>query len=1212
MKKNNTSGTILNQKSPNIFFPRIKNIARIFLFTGVFCFISLMVFAQNVKVTINKQNVRLEVVMNEIESQSNYLFIYGKEINTNLPVTIKVKQQPLSQVLNSIFKDKNISYRLEGNHIILSRKKTEPTEKTTISITASSRIRITGNVAEVSGQPIVGANIVEAGTANRTFTNANGDFTLYVANNATINISSIGFLEQRIPIEGKNKFTVVLQENTNALDEFVVTGYQIMNKKDVVGSLTTVKMQDIYMPNYPTIDKMLQGMVPGMIVTNSSSRAGSSPSIQIRGASTLLGDSSPLWVVDGIIQEDPIKINVTTAMTTNLKEIIGNQVSWLNPMDIESITVLKDASATAIYGSKASNGVIVVTTKKITGQGRVRVNYNGSLTVNTRPNYGMFNLMNSQERIQFSDEVFGSGVPYSSLPYLDYNTYEGTKRLFIEGYITEEEFKRKRTLFETTNTDWFDLLTRTGYTQNNSLSLTGGTEKLALSASLAYTKQQGQEIGNDANRYSGRIAGNFIFNPKMRLNLAITGAFNKNSNFGTGVNPIGFATNTSRSIPAYDESGNLAYYQKISDYGYNKIQQSLSYNILNERDNSGSVTENTHLAITGDFKWDLTPWLSYNFTGGYNNVSNFMSSYMSEQTNYIANTYRGYDYGAALPDSEYFKAAILPFGGEYLTNEASQRSYNIQNKLNLGWNFENKSRLNILVAQELRSGTNISTGNTLWGFSKERGETLIRPTLPSDLVPTAGATFTYTGYGILDQLYNGRWARSNQTNNFMSLFATASYSFADRYVLYSSLRNDASNRFGQDVNKRFDPTYSIGASWRVSEENFVKKIAPQLTQFNLRVTYGIQGNALTNQSPDLLLFKGSKRAVFNQYYSEISKIPNPNLSWERTTNWNFGADIVLFKKYSATIDYYQRKSNAVLTQDIPYEFGIATTKMNGGFIYNRGIEGTFAFSPLNTKNTGFSISVNASRNWNTTGPVASAPNLSQYLSGRSEAVMKEGYPLSAFWSYSFAGLDPSNGNAQFNLFDTDQTLAKKDNTSFLVYSGESTPSVTGGMNLNFRYKSFSLGSSFTMIVGSKTRLPSPYANFTSGYKLPTATMNVSRDLLNRWKQPGDELITDIPSINPYNITLVSAPNGSSGTLIQFWESSDVRVVNASFLRCRDINLSWRLNQNTLRYLRVSNLSVTGSMNNLFVIGSDRFNGMDPELKNSVMPKSFSLGLACSL
>lgn len=1201
MKKNNTSGTLLNEK-----------LAKISLFTGVFCFISLMVFAQNVRVTINKQNVRLEVVMNEIEKQTNHLFMYGKEINTNLTVTIKAEKQPLYLVLNSIFKDKDISYTLEGNHIILSKKKIENTGKSGVSITFDQKKRITGKVTGASGQPIIGANILEVGTTNRTFTNAAGDFSLNVGNNATIKISSIGFLEQNLSVAKENKFSIILQENTNALDEFVVTGYQKVNKRDIVGALTEVKMDDIYMPNYPTIDKMLQGMVPGMIVTNNSSRAGSSPSIQIRGTSTLLGDSSPLWVVDGIIQEDPIKISASTAMSTNLKEIIGNQVSWLNPMDIESITVLKDASATAIYGSKASNGVIVVTTKKITGQERVRVNYNGSLTVNTQPNYGMFNLMNSQERVQFSDEVFASGVPYTSLPYLDYNTYEGNKRLFIEGYITEDEYKNKRTLFETTNTDWFDLLTRTGYTQNHSLSITGGSEKMSLYSSLAYANQQGQEIGNDAKRYTGRIAGDFIFNPKMKLNISITGAYNKNLNFGTGVNPMGYATSTSRAIPAYDESGSLAYYQAISNYNYNKIQQSLSYNIINERDNSNSITENTRIAMTADFRWILTPWLTYNFTGGYNNASNFMSSYASEQTNYIANAYRGYDFGSVLPDSEYFKAAILPFGGEFLTNDASQKSYNIQNKLALAWNFKNKSRLNILLAQELRSGTDVSTANTVWGFSKERGEALIRPTLPSELVPTAGALFSYTGYGTLDQLYNGRWARVNQTNNFMSFFATASYSFADRYVLSSSVRNDVSNRFGQDVNKRFDPTYSIGASWRVSEEALVKKLIPQLTQFNLRATYGIQGNALTNESPDLLLNRQTKKAVFNQYFSTIKKIPNPNLSWERTTNWNFGADVVLFKKYSITVDYYRRKSNAVLSQDIPYEFGIATTNVNGGIIYNRGIEGSIAFSPYNTKNTGFSISLNASRNWNTTGPVLSAPNLAQYLTGRSGFVMKDGYPLSAFWSYSFAGLNPSNGNAMFNLFDTAPEIAKKDLTSFLVYSGESTPSVTGGMNLNFRYKSFSLGSSFAMIVGSKTRLASPYANFTNGYKLPTSVLNVSRDLLNRWKQTGDELITDIPSINPYNTTLVSLPNGGSGSLIQFWESSDARVVNSSFLRCRDIHLSWRFSQNTLRHLGVSNLSITGSMNNLFVIGSSRFNGMDPELKNSVMPKSFSLGIACSL
>ena len=1199
----------------NMFFNNflfIKKSIFTLLFTALLSVTYTAIFAQQGVVTITKQNVRLVEVLNEIESQTSYLFMYNNEVKTDVKVSIKVKKQPVSTLLNTLFKDKNIVYSFKGNHIVLTKKEEDGGQKTN---DVKKQVKgISGVVSEISGQPIVGANIIEIGTTNQTKTDERGRFSLIVDAKSTIRVSFIGFLTKSVPISNGTSFIVTLIEDTKLLDEMVVVGYQKVNKKDVVGSLQTIKMDDIYMPNYNTIDKMLQGIAPGMIVTNSSSRAGTSPSIQIRGTSTLLGDASPLWVVDGIIQEDPIKINAVTTMSDDMKNIIGNQVSWLNPQDVETITILKDASATAIYGSKASNGVIVVTTKQAKGGDRITINYNASTTINSKPNYSDFNLMNSQERVKFSDEAFASGVPYYSVPFQDKYTYEGAKRLFIEGDLTGDQFAAKRSFFETANTDWFDLLTRNGLNQNHNLSFSGGSSKMSFTASLGYSNEQGQEIGNDSERYTGRIAVNFQLSPKLKLNLSITGGRVANLGFGNGVNPIGYATQTSRAIPAFDEFGNPAYYQKTSNYAFNKIQPSLSYNFINERDNSATNTESMRIASNADLNWTILPWLSYNFTGGYSHSSNTMSSYMSEQTYYIASAYRGYDYNSVLPGSDYFKAAQLPFGGEYFTNDAIQTSYNLQNKLAMNWTFNQKNRLNILVGQELRSGTNSSTANTVWGYSAERGEAIISPTLPNNLVPTAGVSFAYTGYGILDQLYSNKWKRLNQTNNFMSVFATASYSIANKYVFNASIRNDFSNRFGQDVNARLDPTYSIGASWNVAEEKFIKKNIPQISQFNLRTTYGIQGNALTNESPELSLIKQTLKPVFNQYFSIIGNIPNPNLSWERTSNWNFGADLLLFKKIGVVFDYYSRKSNAIFSQNIPYEFGVAATKMNGGIIYNRGLEGSLSFSAVNTINTGFSISINASKNWNKTGAIIGTTTLANYLGGRGGAILKEGYPVNAFWSYSFAGLNPTNGIPTFNLLNTDKDVAIADPSSFLVYSGANTPSVTGGLSMNFRYKSFSINTGFAMILGAKTRLANPYANFINGFTLPNAESNINRLLLNRWKAPGDELTTNIPSLNAQNTQVITLPNGfiSPSKLVDLWATSDAQVVDASFLRSRNIDLSWRLNKRVIDRLKFKSLTITASANNLFVIASKRFNGMDPELKNSVMPKAFSLGFSIGI
>lgn len=268
--------------------------------------------------------------------------------------------------------------------------------------------------------------------------------------------------------------TIILEPEEAQLDEVVVTGYQSINRRDMVGSYTTVKAADIMMPAYNSIDQMLQGKIPGMVVVNSSSRIGSSPKITIRGTSTIFGNTDPLWVVDGIIQPDPLPIDASSAVTEDMKNLIGNQISWLNPADIETITVLKDASATAIYGSKASNGVIVITTKKGSAE-RTSIRYSTNLSFRARPNYGMFNFMNSKERIQFSKEAYDAGIRYQSDPLPQIYTYEGLMAMYNNRQISEENFMKQMEYLETCNTDWFDILCRNSVSHSHNLSITGGS-----------------------------------------------------------------------------------------------------------------------------------------------------------------------------------------------------------------------------------------------------------------------------------------------------------------------------------------------------------------------------------------------------------------------------------------------------------------------------------------------------------------------------------------------------------------------------------------------------------------------------------------------------------------------------------------------------------------------------------------------------------------
>ena len=263
-----------------------------------------------------------------------------------------------------------------------------------------------------------------------------------------------------------------MKTDASQLEEVTVvsTGYNSLPRKDMVGAYTTVKAEDIMMPAYNSIDQMLQGKIPGMVVVNSSSRIGSTPKITIRGTSTIFGNTDPLWVVDGIIQPDPLPIDASSAITQDMRNLIGNQISWLNPSDIETITVLKDASATAIYGSKASNGVIVITTKKGSAE-RTSIRYSTNLSFRTRPNYGMFNYMNSKEQIQFSKEAYDAGVRYQSDPLPQIYTYEGLMAMYNNRLINEDDFMKQMKRLETCNTDWFDILCRNSFSHNHNLSI---------------------------------------------------------------------------------------------------------------------------------------------------------------------------------------------------------------------------------------------------------------------------------------------------------------------------------------------------------------------------------------------------------------------------------------------------------------------------------------------------------------------------------------------------------------------------------------------------------------------------------------------------------------------------------------------------------------------------------------------------------------------
>ena len=664
----------------------------------------------------------------------------------------------------------------------------------------------------------------------------------------------------------------------------------------------------------------IAGMLPGVNVTSGGNLPDNGQAMFVRGRGSFSGNNV-MYIVDGV-ERSP---------------------AFIGAEEVENITVLKDAAAIAIYGNRGADGVIVITTKKGSAE-RTSIRYSANFSVRQRPNYDLFDFMNSQERIQFSKEAYDAGVRYQGDPLPQIYTYEGLMAMFNKHMISEADFMKQMERLETVNTDWLDLLTRNSFSHSHNLSVSGGTQRVTYNASFGYSNSEGTEIGNSQNQFTTRLNVGVQFSKRIRASFNISGS-SRNSYGYSGVSPQSYALNTSRAVPAFEENGERAFYKQYYTYQLNK-----------------SLGNTFNVSANIDFQ--LLPWLNYQLVGSMAHSSNDSESYKGERTSYIETNYRGYGVGEAEPGSALYKAALLPFGGQLTNNNSNMTSLDMQHKLVASKTFNEIHRVNGMFGFEMRSSKTYGKGTNVWGYVPERGESLISPSLPEDIVPIGGTQSI--GWGALRGLFEGGWSSINNTSNYVSFFGTAAYSLKNRYVMNMNIRSDASNRFGQDKRKQFDPTYSFGFSWKIAEEKFIKDNVKWLDQLNLRATYGIQGNVVNSISPELIASYGGLLPGYNEYYTSIASLPNPYLKWERTKTWNLGLDMQIFRAVTMSLEYYGRRSNAIIEQDVPEEYGMGTLKLNGGIIVNHGLEWTMNITPIKTKDLVVSVGFNASKNWNKT------------------------------------------------------------------------------------------------------------------------------------------------------------------------------------------------------------------------------------------------------
>lgn len=993
------------------------------------------------QVSFKRDVLTLEEMLDEVSSQLKCDVFYSEdEFDGDRKVRLPRRQLSLDELLRVALPPK-YSYTIKDGAIVIS------------PVPGDTSRKVSGIVRDENGEALPGVTVLLKGTSTGVTTGPDGRYTLLIPGShpGTRLIFSFVGMETREVVVDREVIDVVMKLDVTKMEEVVITGYQVIDKKKLTSAVSTVKVKDVMIPGTMSIDQMLQGRVPDMLMMTNSGEVGVAPKIRIRGTSTLVGNREPLWVVDGIIVQDPVPIAPEELNDPDYINRIGNAIAGLNPRDIDRIDVLKDASATAIYGVKAANGVIVITTKK--GQiGRPVVNYDFSTTYRRRPRYTdrNINLMNSKQRVEFSKDLVEKHHIYSS--GVNLIGYEGLVANLYNGSINYDEFASEVTKLESMNTDWFDLLTEDVFSHQHTLSLSGGSEEIRYYSSIGYAIDNDVIKGNHYERYTAALNVDANVSPKIVASLNLNANIGKREYSEESVNPIDYIYNTSRTIPALDEQGRYVYYNR--QYGY---QQTFKYNILNELDHSYSHQDNSSVMLTANLRYKATDWLSMQAVFSYSTSNTEQENYLGEQTWYAASL-RKSNYGE-LPQKGDEVENTMPYGGELRKDYTRNNSYTARLQMDISKYFGKEEQHNISanLGYEVNSSKYVGFNRTDRGYYADRGKQFSTINLDD---------FPY----YKDWVQNNVPTISDNLTNMISGYISMSYSYKNYFTLNANTRIDGSNQFGSRSNEKLLPVWSVSGAYNISEHFDIDN--KWVNNLALRLSYGYQGNMLNGQSPEMIIKKEPFDTHYNELTSSVSIYPNPDLRWERTSSFNAGLDFSLFNNavQMNTSYYYKHTKDAFLTKKISSVNGRNEYVVNSGTINNQGFSIDATVSPISNENFRWTLSASYSKVFNemNTKPEDEQYELEDFLTGNA---LTKGNAVSTFWSYKFIGLHPQNGGPVFDdMQDRKQELmglSKYDTyTMVLTPSGQRDPKAQGSITSTFRYKSFRLNFILNYSFGS--------------------------------------------------------------------------------------------------------------------------------------------------
>ena len=1152
------------------------------------------------KVTISKNNASLKEILLEIQIQTNVDLVYSiRQLEKANKISINAKNSSLKSVLDQCFQNQPLEYALHNGSIVIKERTTKNTsENNTITQEFET---LKGNVIDAKGSPIAGATLTILDSDIKANSDKDGNFSVQIPTfkkSITLVCRYIGKKNRSIIVttDDLRNITIRMEDSEEEIHEVQVTGYQRIDKRLSTSEISTVMAADVLVPGMTSIDQALEGRIPDLVFTNNSGEVGSTGKIRVRGTSTLLGNREPLWVLDGFIMNDPVRVSNDELNDPDYINIVGNAIAGINPQDIERIDVLKDASATALYGTRAANGVVVVTTKK-GAIGPARFSFNHSTKLTERPRYSNrnINLMNSQERMLFGQDLVDLHYQFpNNMPQVG---YEGAMHRYFNGLLDYDSFLKEIKWYETVNTDWFDLLTHDAISLDNTLSVSGGNTNQRYYASVGYNPEQGVSIGTKSDRYTARINLDFTTKEKLRTNISVYGNTQKRNNLNAEIQAIDYAYNTTRTLPAFEDDGSLYYYSKVAYNGMNQGNRMFKYNVLNEINNSSNTYEGGSLGANINTRYTIIKGLDASISANYNSSTALQEQWWGEESNYIARL-KNAEY-EDVPRPGELGYSELPYGGILRTTNTRQEGYTLRSQVDYNTSFgsENQHLFNAMGGFELNGNTNKSIDDENRGFVKSRGLQFI------DQVD------------LVEYPYYATWLNKNHRNirhditKQVSGYSSVGYSYKNQFTLNANARIDASNKFGSLADDKLLPVWSFSGMLNMKQVWF--EDIEFLDDWRVRTSVGIQGNMLEDQSPNLIIRQGTVNPQYNENVSTIARYPNPNLLWEKTNQFNLAMEASFFRnRLSVGGSFYSKKTkDSFTTVNVSSVNGVPGNSyiMNGGDLENLGYSVSVGVTPIKTTDWSWRFNTYFSGNYNKvkTNEV-DVYSIDDYLNGTA---LIQNQPISTFYSYKFLGLNPSNGTPIFDDYiDKSHLLENKSLEEAvmmtMVNSGQREPIFSGSFANTINYKRLSLMMNMTYSLGGKVRLFAMYDPIVAGV---SAEKNVRKEFLNRWMAPGDEAYTNIPAImspaNPEFMNYISHysnnPLGATpmpkfaSNIWSMYDRSDLRVVSGSYVKLSSLSLRYSLNEKLLKKTPFSNAQVSFNTINLFTLSAKELQGQDP-------------------